>query len=240
MGKVRDSVVPGSHATATQEATGSLLNFLTERQSLRVHGQQMQDHPDSQIGTDLSYGCALLTPAASVHANPPVLECTLLYSESAQARGLVFSVFRQQGFTYLVGSTHLESLVWQEGEAGENSREREAQLRELSTFASRACAEGGIDAVFVGGDLNHDDHPESATYSKAKAYINKFVGDFDILDTLGIGWHDAYVEANGADFDWEAAATYNGSSNPMLSNNLRRRFDRILYVPPPTRASDTT
>jgi len=146
------------------------------------------------------------------------------------SRGLTFQTIQRNGAVVLVGSTHLESFLSAYSNDGveiNGSREREAQLMEIREFVARACESGGVDLVIVGGDMNHDDH------EKASSATNKHWNDFNVLETLGNGWRDAYIEAaGGGDFNWRESVTYDGQKNPMLGNSLKARWDRILYFVP--------
>ena len=96
---------------------------------------------------------------------------------------------------------------------------REVQIVEVADFCREQLElEKGLELAMIAGDLNWDDERKR----KSSEAPNR-----NLLSILPKGWQDA-----GSPFDF----TYDAKENPMLNGNLRRRFDRCIYMTHPNGA----
>ncbi len=134
------------------------------------------------------------------------------YRNSIQGRGFLFV----RTSTLLFATTHLESWC---GPQLTGSKEREIQIVEVADFCREQLELGkGLELAIIAGDLNWDDERKR----KSSEAPNR-----NLLSILPEGWQDA-----GTPFDF----TYDAKENPMLNGNLRRRFDRCIYMTHPNGA----
>ena len=131
------------------------------------------------------------------------------YSNSCQGRGLLYV----QTPTWIFATTHLESFM--DAQTYNGVIQREAQIRQATLFCEQRMQENPhLQLAMIAGDFNWDD--ERLRVSKASGGAP----NRPLRDVVGPPWTDA-----GQPFDY----TYDGKENPMLSGNLRRRFDRCIY-----------
>ena len=149
-----------------------------------------------------SYGVAIAFPA-----DLKVLEKRFVpYQNSIQGRGFLFV----RTSTILFATTHLESWC---GPQLTGTQEREVQIIEAAKFCREQLRSiDGLKLAVIAGDLNWDDERKR----KPNEAPNR-----NLLSILPDGWKDA-----GTPFDY----TYDAKENPMLNGNLRRRFDRCIYI----------
>ena len=149
-----------------------------------------------------SYGIGIAVPE-----DLPVLERRFVpYGNSIQARGILYV----RTSTILFVTTHLESWT---GPQSTGSKEREVQLIEAAQFCQdQFQSRQTLELAVIAGDLNWDDERKR----KSSEAPNR-----ELLSLLSNGWNDA-----GSPFDF----TYDAKENPMLNGNLRRRFDRCIYL----------
>ncbi|CAJ1964389.1 unnamed protein product [Cylindrotheca closterium] len=128
------------------------------------------------------------------------------YSLSVQGRGVLFA----RTATHLFCTTHLESFI---NQSMDGSKEREVQIRQAAYFCQdQLTKHPNLEVAMIAGDFNWDDE------RKRGQGPNR-----DLLAVLDDGWKDA-----GEKFDY----TYDAKENCMLAGNLRRRFDRCIYLTP--------
>jgi hypothetical protein len=152
-----------------------------------------------------SYGVGIAVPD-----DLTVLERQFVpYRNSVQGRGFLFV----RTPTILFVTTHLESWC---GPQFTGSQEREVQIVEAAQFCRQQLQSvDGLELAVIAGDLNWDDERKR----KQSEAPNR-----NLLSILPDGWNDA-----GTPFDY----TYDAKENPMLNGNLRRRFDRCIYLSRP-------
>ncbi|GMH79270.1 hypothetical protein TL16_g08086 [Triparma laevis f. inornata] len=197
---------------ACQELTAGLLQHLSPSSSslYSLHDQQIKQSPNSGVGRDLSYGCAMLFPKTRA----PTVTGTFLFSNSKMVRGLTFGIVDN----ILLASTHLESF---NGPNDTGSANRAKQVSEFKEFVQTLVSQNLVKAAVVMGDMNWDD--EKPTKSK------RALGDEAMQNLLGPEWVDAF--RNLYSFETKDGFTYDGKKNEMLGSYLCRRFDRILLYP---------
>ena len=134
-----------------------------------------------------------------------VLESNFVpFSNSLQGRGILFV----RTATHLFCTTHLESFI---NQSMDGSKEREVQIRQAASFCQDKLGKHpSLEIAMVAGDFNWDDE------RKRGQGPNR-----DLISLLDDGWEDA-----GQKFDY----TYDAKENCMLAGNLRRRFDRCIYL----------
>lgn len=149
-----------------------------------------------------SYGVGLGIPA-----NTKIVESKFKpFQDSTQGRGLLYV----QTPTLLFATTHLESFIDAQNYNG--AAQREAQIIQATTFCQdRMRKYPSLRMAIIAGDFNWDDERKRGKGPNQP-----------LLSLLkNSSWKDA-----GKPFDY----TYDGKENPMLGSNLRRRFDRCLYL----------
>lgn len=128
----------------------------------------------------------------------------LPYHNSCQGRGLLYI----QTPTMIFATTHLESYM--DPKTYNGVKQREEQIVEATTFCyNQLQAHPELQIAIVVGDFNWDDERPQSPNRPLLQVIPK--GD----------WKDA-----GTPRDY----TYDAKENPMLGGNLRRRFDRCIYL----------
>eukprot|EP00934_Nitzschia_sp_Nitz4_P005853 Nitzschia sp. Nitz4//scaffold203_size38902//10019//11437//NITZ4_007658-RA/size38902-processed-gene-0.69-mRNA-1//-1//CDS//3329541418//5843//frame0 len=132
------------------------------------------------------------------------------YNNSSQGRGLLYS----RTSTVIFGTTHLESFV--NAKTYNGASQREEQAVQAATFLQEQLEEHpSLQLAIFTGDLNWDDERKQKSTAVNRPLL-------ELLHTHRCGnWKDA-----GTPFDY----TYDSKENPMLGGNLRRRFDRCLYL----------
>jgi len=183
-----------------QELTPALVGYLEP--CLRRMGYRLCAQPTAGIG----YGVGIAVPD-----DLEVLESRFVpYRNSMQGRGFLFV----RTDRVLFATTHLESWC---GPGVTGADERETQIAVAAEFCRDRLLEPdaceNLEVAIVTGDLNWDDERKRATPKGAP--------NSPLLSVVGKGWRDA-----GTPFDH----TYDSKENPMLSGNLRRRFDRCLSL----------
>jgi hypothetical protein len=141
----------------------------------------------------------------------------LPFADTIQGRGLLYV----ETPTMIFGTTHLESFI--NAKEYDGAAPRELQIVQAATFVQdRLRQNPNLKLAMIAGDFNWDDERVRKGTSP----------NTPLLDLLGGEWKDPAKR-----FDY----TYDGKENPMLSNNLRRRFDRCIYLTnPPTTNTATT
>lgn len=138
------------------------------------------------------------------------------FTTTGMSRGFCYARLRLRGRDeqILVATTHLESFVLN---ATTGVQERAAQLLEFTEFARQEMkTHKQLQWVALMGDLNWDDESKSA----------KDTAVADLLNDCRMPWKDAWLQTQQKKSD--KCYTYDGRLNPMLSNSMRRRFDRTL------------
>ena len=134
-----------------------------------------------------------------------VLECQFVpFPTGKQGRGILYARTKK----YLFVTTHLESYISKD-DLGVD--ERETQIKIASDFCQEKM-EGypELEIAIIAGDFNWDDE---RTRGQAP--------NQNLVSLLQDGWKDA-----GKKLDH----TYDGKENAMLTNKLRRRLDRCIYL----------
>jgi endonuclease/exonuclease/phosphatase family metal-dependent hydrolase len=142
------------------------------------------------------------------------------YDDDYMARGFLFVRARLPGSQHevLFCTTHLESYM--QGQVGKpaytGAPQRARQLQHLESFCRQHMQDHeNCQTAILTGDMNWDDERRNPM-------------DQPILSVLNMpSWKDAFLETANAK---EKGYTYDGKLNPMLSNSLRRRFDRCLVL----------
>jgi hypothetical protein len=194
-------------AEALQESCGDNLSFLGFQElttSLRQHlGPHLETMGYSLCTQPLGdfYGVGLGIPK-----DIEIVESKFIpFRDSTQGRGLLFV----QTPTLLFGTTHLESFV--NAQSYNGAKQRESQIVQAAEFCeARLKSYPNLQIAMIAGDLNWDDE------RKRGEGPNK-----ELLSLVSDDWKDA-----GKPFDY----TYDAKENPMLAGNLRRRFDRCIYL----------
>lgn len=136
------------------------------------------------------------------------------YTHSLQGRGILYV----RTSTHLFCTTHLESFV---NHSMNGSKEREVQIQQAANFCQDQLNENSdLKIAMIAGDFNWDDERK-----RGRGPNN------DLLTILDDGWKDA-----GEKFDY----TYDAKDNCMLAGNLRRRFDRCIYLTPQKKGVSAT
>ena len=185
-----------------QEVTDSLAVQLFPR--LERAGYTVVRQPNAP------YGCAIAVYTRHLDLLDAAFEP---YSFSRMGRGILHARVRcpisQKQILFC--TTHLES--WG-GPHMLGSDERQEQVLELEAFCQEQIGQYRIQTVILTGDWNWDDvRPRSKG------------PDPVLLDHLRkFAWKDAWLSLHSKDLGY----TYDGKESPMLLNQLRRRFDRVL------------
>lgn len=206
-----------------QEVTPALLHDLSPL--LQSMGYEII----SQDG--VSYGCALgiLTtkiPSFSAPSAKLLDSGFLPFSVTQMGRGLLWArVSVESVGEVLFSTTHLESFV----RGNDGAREREMQIQEASKFCLRNMSKYRLKCCLVTGDLNWDDERKrnkinSGTDKKLLSIINN--DEYESCNDGRNKWIDAWLQTRPG----QEGYTYDSKENPMLKGNLRRRFDRCLYL----------
>lgn len=139
----------------------------------------------------------------------------LPFSDTIQGRGLLYV----ETPTMLFGTTHLESFL--NAKEYDGAAQRELQIVQATAFfQDRMRQNPNLKVAMIAGDFNWDDERVRKGTSP----------NTPLLDLLGGDWKDP-----GRRNDY----TYDGKENPMLGSNLRRRFDRCIYLTSPSMTSTT-
>jgi endonuclease/exonuclease/phosphatase family metal-dependent hydrolase len=162
-----------------------------------------------------AYGCAL-----AVHGSLTVTDRGWVpYDRTVMQRGFLYVRARPPGSPphrqILFATTHLESFT---GEEYTGAAQRPRQLRQMELFCNERMALDPSTAVaIITGDMNWDDErPRQGTPTTDPA----------MATVLSENWQDSWLATKSG---WkDTCYTYDGKLNPMLSGNLRRRFDRCL------------
>jgi hypothetical protein len=158
----------------------------------------------------IGYGIGIAVPDKN-NDDLAVMDCNFVpYKNSQQGRGFLF--VRTSKLLFV--TTHLESYCGPEYTA---AKEREEQIIEATRFCQaqmkmKSSTPSMLQIAIIVGDFNWDDERKQ----KRSVPANK-----KLLSILPGGWQDA-----GTPFDF----TYDAKENPMLGGNLRRRFDRCIYL----------
>lgn len=194
---------------------------------LEAAGYQVFDQPD------VLYGCSLAVyqgqkKETSSNNYPTILDAGWQpYQETIMSRGFLYVRARLPGSDQqvLFTTTHLESWC---GKEYTGAAQRPRQLKQLQSFCKEQMKlHKNLQIAIMTGDMNWDDERRNAL-------------DPNMLnEVLSPDWKDAWIEAKNGDAgsrssnkksDANKGYTYDGKLNPMLSNNLRRRFDRCLVL----------
>lgn len=120
----------------------------------------------------------------------------------------------------LFTTTHLESWT---GDEYTGSAQRPLQLKQMESFCNQQMAtHKHLSLSIMTGDCNWDDERPGRSVPL----------DPKMLTVLSSGWQDSWLMAPRQSSK-ETCYTYDGKANPMLGNNLRRRFDRVLLSSSP-------
>jgi endonuclease/exonuclease/phosphatase family metal-dependent hydrolase len=123
----------------------------------------------------------------------------------------------------LVATTHLESYL---SAALPGRDERRAQLEQFQDFAEEQLRlHPKLSFCVLMGDFNYDDWGP-------KPPRKTVVLDESLDKVLTLPFADVWLDyvRQRSDLGGENCYTYDGQRNPMLKNNLRRRFDRCIVV----------
>eukprot|EP01083_Nonionella_stella_P031537 86352_1 len=179
---------------------------------------------------DVTYGCALgilTSPSEEASNSVTLLQSGFQpYRESRMARGLLWLHAAIGDYEIFFSTTHLESFI----RGNDGSRERVLQLKEANEFIRQFVSgtNRSIDLAMITGDLNWDDERKRSKGTEP-----------NMLDTINenenvagrySSWHDAWLETRRGKADDHDGYTFDSKLNPMLKGNLRRRFDRCLYI----------
>ena len=158
----------------------------------------------TQPGIEGFYGVSLAIPNSL-----PVVEANFVpYKQTTQGRGLLY--VKTQHILY--ATTHLESFVNAQTYTG--VRQREMQIMEAVNFCQQQLySNPDMQIAIIAGDFNWDDERKRKTSEAPNRPLTDLV--------LSKTWKDA-----GTPHDY----TYDPKENPMLGGNLRRRFDRCIYL----------
>lgn len=165
------------------------------------------------------YGCALAVLARGPGAVTVLDAGWQGFKETNMARGFLHVRARLPMTTdgdgneqqVLFTTTHLESWT---GKDSTGQTQRVKQLQEMEAFCNQQLATyPNLQTAIITGDLNWDDERRIPT-------------DDSVSSVLRTEWKDAWLETRPRPKD--TCYTYDGKLNPMLSNSLRRRFDRVL------------
>jgi len=145
----------------------------------------------------------------------------LPFGDSCQGRGLLYV----QTPTMLFGTTHLESYI--DAKEYNGATQREAQIVQAATFCQERLRQNpNLQLAMIAGDFNWDDERKRKGTSP----------NTELLPLLHTQSGDMLWKDAGTPFDY----TYDGKENPMLGSNLRRRFDRCIYLQSsPSKATTT-
>lgn len=164
------------------------------------------------------YFCAM-----AIHSSLVVLEQGWIpFAKTSMSRGFLYARARlpHSSDQILFATTHLESY---NDPSYTGAEQRPLQLREMQAFGNaqfHKTVPNHLQAAILTGDMNWDD--ERVRSSGLDEPMTKFLSSGD--------WNDSWLVAKpGMSGSKKSTCfTYDGKMNPMLGNNLRRRFDRIL------------
>jgi hypothetical protein len=195
-----------------QEVVPSL-NVPIQR-AMQASGYKVFSQPGQQ------YGCALAVKCRGPGAVTVLDAGWQGFTETIMGRGFLHVRARLPPMTgassdsteqqVLFTTTHLESWA---GKDHTGKVQRAKQLQEMEAFCNQQLAlYPNLQAAIITGDLNWDDERKNPT-------------DAVMSEVLRTEWKDAWSETKQPK---DTCYTYDGKMNPMLGNNLRRRFDRVL------------
>ena len=200
-----------------QEVINPLAPYLTA--ALQSAGYQWFRQPGAAV-----YGCAV-----AVHPSLRVLDHGWIpYHPTVMDRGFLYvraQLPDDPGAApsekeILFTTTHLES--WS-GPQYTGAAQRLLQLQQMEDFCNQQLhSNNNLCLAMMSGDCNWDDErPGRSTPldSKMSSVLSR-----------GDDWQDSWLTSS-ARATKDTCYTYDGKLNPMLSGNLRRRFDRILLRP---------
>eukprot|EP00521_Asterionellopsis_glacialis_P011012 CAMPEP_0195308184 /NCGR_PEP_ID=MMETSP0707-20130614/38092_1 /TAXON_ID=33640 /ORGANISM="Asterionellopsis glacialis, Strain CCMP134" /LENGTH=466 /DNA_ID=CAMNT_0040372443 /DNA_START=341 /DNA_END=1741 /DNA_ORIENTATION=- len=167
--------------------------------------------------TSIGYGCAI-----SIQNGCTIIGSGFVpYKTTVMGRGIVWILakLKDSNREVLFTTTHLESFMRDypsRGKTYDGVKEREEQIKQLEQFCEE-CIEKrpSVDMAIITGDLNWDDERKRSAGA-----------DKPLLSLLGDGWCDAWKETRPT----EEGYTYDSKESQMLKGNLRRRFDRCLFL----------
>jgi len=171
------------------------------------------------------YGCGL-----AVHSSLKLIEQDWIPFEQTQmSRGFLYARAQMPNSQneILFTTTHLESWA---GAEYTGAAQRPPQLQQMEAFVARQFARHKhLTVAIMTGDMNWDDERPGRSVP-LDPELSTVISRND--------WKDSWLDSKqppAAAATKKAAAkatktcyTYDGKLNPMLGNNLRRRFDRIL------------
>mmetsp|Transcript_5418 Transcript_5418/g.7669 ORF Transcript_5418/g.7669 Transcript_5418/m.7669 type:complete len:476 (+) Transcript_5418:333-1760(+) len=167
--------------------------------------------------TSIGYGCSI-----SIQNGCTVIGSGFVpYKTTVMGRGIVWVLakLKESDREVLFTTTHLESFMRDypsRGQTYDGVKEREEQIKQLKQFCEE-CVEKrpSVDMAIITGDLNWDDERKRSSGA-----------DKPLLSVLGSGWCDAWKETRPT----EDGYTYDSKESQMLKGNLRRRFDRCMFL----------
>ena len=182
--------------------------------------QPVEGHP---------YGCGL-----AVHSSLKLIEQDWIPFEQTQmSRGFLYARAQMPNSQneILFTTTHLESWA---GEGYTGAAQRPPQLQQMEAFVARQFARHKhLSVAIMTGDMNWDDERPGRSVP-LDPEMSTIISRNDWKDSWLDSKHPPAAAAAAAATTKAAAKakktcyTYDGKLNPMLANNLRRRFDRIL------------
>jgi hypothetical protein len=182
------------------------LNVPLER-VLQASGYKVFSQPGAH------YGCALAVKCRGPDAVAVLDAGWQGFTETNMARGFLHVRARLPNTEQqvLFTTTHLESWA---GKDHTGMTQRRKQVQEMEAFCNQQLElYPNLQAAIITGDLNWDDERRNPV-------------DAAMSTVLRTTWKDAWLETKRGTKD--VCYTYDGKMNPMLGNNLRRRFDRVL------------
>lgn len=193
-------------------------------ESLKRAGYSTIITQEFEGGARMPYFCQLAVRHGSSN-DPKLLESgSVGYTSTRMGRGFCYARVRLPGGNthlsqeeqpqLLVATTHLESWA---GKEYSGSIQRQEQLLEFeNNCRSEFKLHAQLKWVILMGDLNWDDERKKGSPdSKMSAFLT-------------LPWKDVWLDHLPSQQDESTHFTYDGKLNPMLGNNMRRRFDRCL------------
>jgi hypothetical protein len=215
-------LLPSSSEESTQQQQPPLLfcGFQEVVPSLNVPIQRAMQAAGYKVFSQpgMQYGCALAVKCRGPGAVTVLDAGWQGFTETIMGRGYLHVRARLPNMTadgteqqILFTTTHLESWA---GKDHTGKVQRAKQLQEMEAFCNQQLAlHPNLQAAIITGDLNWDDERRNPN-------------DAEMSTVLRTEWKDAWSETKSQ--PKETCYTYDGKMNPMLGNNLRRRFDRVL------------
>jgi tyrosyl-DNA phosphodiesterase 2 len=180
---------------------------------------------------DMPYWCTLAVRQRRDGSDPTILEAGCVdYHVTRCGRAFCYARVRLPASPteVLVATTHLESYL---SASLPGRDERRAQLEQFQEFArGQLRSHPALGFCLLTGDYNYDD-------CRPKPPRKTVVLDDPLDKVLALPFADAWLDHRARQQQQrsdlgggEECYTYDGQRNPMLKNNLRRRFDRCVAV----------